>query len=96
MKAADCLIMPSLWEGFPITTIEGQAAGLAVICSDRVSRTVDVTGNCNFVPLDEEKWVTACLNSKKGSADQLNKVIDAGFDIKDAAVKLMHLYIDHC
>lgn len=96
LQAADCLLMPSLWEGFPISIIEGQAAGLAVICSDRVPRLGDVTGNCSFVPLEVDKWVNACISSKRGSCEQLDMVKKAGFDISDAAEELSRLYINNC
>ena len=96
LQGADCLVMPSLWEGFPISTIEAQAAGLAVICSDRIPRSVDVTGNCQFVSLQVNEWINACVASKRGSYEQLDMVKKAGFDISDAAEKLCCLYHDNC
>lgn len=96
LQAADCLIMPSLWEGFPISTIEAQAAGLAVICSDRIPRSVDVTENCQFVSLQVNEWINACIASKRGSSKQMDMVKKAGFDISDAAEKLCCLYRNNC
>ena len=96
LQGADCLVMPSLWEGFPISTIEAQAAGLAVICSDRIPQSVDVTGNCQFVSLQVNEWVNACINCRRGSYEQLDMVKKAGFDISDAAEKLSHLYFNNC
>ena len=33
MQAADCYIMPSLWEGLALVYVEAQAAGLKVFTS---------------------------------------------------------------
>jgi Glycosyltransferase len=96
LQGADVLLMPSLREGFPFSTIEAQAAGLSAICSDKVPNSVDITGNCIFLPLNVDKWVNACIKSRRGSDSQIEKVIEAGFDVSDAADKLTQLYLDNC
>lgn len=53
-QAMDIFVMPSLFEGVPVTGIEAQFAGLPCVFSDRVPQEVDFTGNCNFVGLDRD------------------------------------------
>lgn len=58
MKAADLMIMPSLYEGFPVTLVESQAAGLPSIISDNITKKVDFNMNLVvFIPLIVDKWV---------------------------------------
>lgn len=94
LQAADCLLVPSLWEGFSLSSIEGQTANLAVLCSVGVPRAADVIGNCKFLPLDVSDWVRACMECERGTEEPYLKVIEAGFDIHDAASKLTRIYMD--
>ena len=50
-NAFDIFVLPSLYEGLGLVAIEAQAAGLPCILSDTVTREVDVTGLCRFVPI---------------------------------------------
>lgn len=58
MNAMDCIVLPSLTEGFPISIIEAQAAGLKCILSDTITKEVNVTGDVKYLSLNEdlEKW----------------------------------------
>lgn len=84
----DVFVMPSLYEGFPVTLLEAQAAGLPCVISDTITREVDVTGNVEFLGLDVPRgeWaarVAANIGKKDGNA--AHKVRQAGYDIKDIA-----------
>lgn len=61
LQAADLLLLPSLFEGLPYTVLEAQAAGLACLVSDRVSRDVQVGGEVRFAPLESpaSAWADA-------------------------------------
>lgn len=96
LQGADCMLVPSLWEGFPLTAIEGQAAGLPVICSDKVPHSADVTENCRFLPLEVDEWAEACLNSHVINNDPISRIIDRGYDIHIAAERLTELYNVEC
>ena len=63
MSAMDVFIMPSYYEGFGISLIEAQTNGLTCFASDRVPREVDVTGNVNFLSLDDYNvWANSILD----------------------------------
>lgn len=47
--AADILVQPSLWEGLPLTVLEGHAAGLATVASDICGTREVVTAETGFL-----------------------------------------------
>ena len=63
LQVADVFFLPSFYEGLPIVALEAQAAGLACILSDRITKEVDITGNVVFVELNAPKsdWVDAII-----------------------------------
>ena len=56
MILADCLFMPSLFEGVPVTLLEAQAASLKCVVSDKVDEEVKITENVKFLPLSIDIW----------------------------------------
>lgn len=64
MSAFDVLLMPSLYEGFPVTLVESQTSGIVAVISDNISKEVDFNlGLINRRSLNESKgvWVNALL-----------------------------------
>lgn len=59
LAALDGLIMPSHYEGVPVSVIEAQATGLPCLISDAVSREVDLgVGLTSFLPInDPDPWI---------------------------------------
>jgi len=102
LSAADLTVMPSLYEGLPLTLIEAQTNGLRCVVSDTITREVDKTGNLTFLPLSSgaEHWaqVIAQLpletDRMKRSEAAAAKIRDCGYDIHDEAAKLKTLYIN--
>ncbi len=65
MKAADLMIMPSKYEGFPVTLVESQAAGLPSIVSDNITKKVDFDLHLvEFMPLFINNWTKYIRNKK--------------------------------
>ena len=65
MKAADLMIMPSLYEGFPITLVEAQTAGIPSLVSDNITKTVDFNINLiAFMALNVNEWVNYIIEKK--------------------------------
>jgi glycosyltransferase EpsF len=62
MKCHEGFLLPSLFEGFALVTIEAQAAELKCFCSDRITRDVDC-GLCHFISLDKsaKEWAEKIL-----------------------------------
>lgn len=58
MSVASAFLLPSLYEGLPITLIEAQAVGVPCIVSDVVTEEVQL-GLVEYLPLKRELWVEA-------------------------------------
>ncbi len=98
MGGADVMIMPSLYEGFPVVLVEAQSVGLRSVISDTISQEVDLdVGLIDFLSLksDLEKWTNMIILKKKSTftlEQRLNKISEQGFDIVSNVQKLQALY----
>lgn len=96
LQALNVFILPSLYEGLPVIGIEVQAAGVPMLCSDKVSTEVNISKCCKFISIDSVgPWVKAILNEKEyrriesAPAD----VIRAGYDIHTTTKLLTSIYL---
>ncbi len=97
MQAMDAFIMPSLYEGLPVTLIEAQAAGLKCFVSDTVDNNVDITGLVDFIPLDDSPkiWAEYILNNiNYERKNTFNQIVTKKYDIKQNALELQNFYLD--
>ena len=92
MQAADVFFLPSLTEGFPVTLVEAQAAGLpCVVSKQAVSQEADILQRMRFVSLDApvQQWADAILSvGDERVADAAEQVIAGGFDQKTAVKRV--------
>lgn len=102
LSALDLLLLPSKYEGFPVTLIESQNSCLPAIVSNKVSPEVKITDLIYFEKISEidsvNKWVQKIdeVNYKNRNEDKiknLNLLKNGGFDIIGEANKLTNLYI---
>ena len=61
--AMDKLLLPSRFEGVPITVVEAQAAGLSCVVSDTVAREVDFSGRVSFLPVRDTASFASALHA---------------------------------
>lgn len=97
MIGADMLVMPSLYEGLPVTLIEAQAAGLPCLVSENIDHKVNITDLIVFLPInksDEDKWVEQMIKlSSFDRQDTYDLIKKCHYDISDYKEILNTLYI---
>ena len=95
LQAMDVFVFPSKWEGLPVTVVEAQAAGLACVVSDTVTRDVAVSRLVRYLPIDSgiDAWVSALESTTISRENVIEEIKNAGFDINTAAEKLTEFYL---
>ena len=94
-QAMDIFLLPSLFEGMPISLIEAQAAGLPIITSNQITREIKVTDLIYFKPVEAEPYQWAKMIDDLYILfrdDMSKKIIEAGFDVKDTINELENYY----
>lgn len=99
LNAMDVLVLPSLYEGLPITLIEAQANGLPALVSDRITKEIQITDIIKYLPIDKGEgiWVEA-LAEVSESCENRSKyhdiVVDNWYDISTETKKLEQKYYE--
>lgn len=96
LQGMDIFLMPSLYEGFPVTGVEAQAAGLPCVFSDTITREVKILDTVEYLPLRASvaQWAdTVLCQAKDGDRQQACKVlIEKGYDVHTMAKRLIQIY----
>lgn len=100
LSAIDVILMPSLFEGFPLSLVEEQASGLPCLVSDVITDLCNITGMVHYISLSEspEKWAEkAFLLSKTTDRVNLSKnnielIKEYGYSVEVTAGILMNIY----
>ena len=91
MSAIDIILMPSLFEGLPLTAIEGQTAGCVCLLSDTITEEVKITNLVEFISIDDEdsSWVEIISEKLKyidvkSRVNYMDMVKNAKYDMRDS------------
>lgn len=94
-QAMDVFLLPSFFEGLPGVLVEAQAAGLACIVSDTVTREAEATDLVSWLSIDEppERWAEEVIKRavyvRRNTAKELTQ---AGFDVRTQAAGYTAFY----
>lgn len=97
MQMFDVFVMPSLYEGFPVTLVEAQAAGLHCVVSDNITNEVNITKSINYLSLKSpmNDWAKAMLKAaEKERKDNSKIIMEAGFDIMHNVKFIEEMFAD--
>lgn len=97
LQGMDIFIMPSVFEGLPVTLIEAQASGLKIIASDKITREVKITKLIDFVSIQRsaKDWAEIILKESIGNTrvDESSQIIKNGYDVRANAEWLEKYYL---
>ncbi|OOQ55577.1 hypothetical protein A0O00_01255 [Proteus mirabilis] len=88
-KYASLFILPSKWEGLPLSAVEAQSAQVPALISSNVTEEANI-GYATFIPLNLEDWVYNI--DKLLSLDKQDKNLDNKFSMKHNINLLNKLY----
>lgn len=99
LQAMDIFVMPSIYEGLPVTLVEAQAANLPCLITDNISEEVNITNLVYRESLNNNSliWANKIMDiSSKSNRENYKNVIDkikkSGYDIATTTEKLSNLY----
>ena len=92
-KTFDIFVLPSLYEGFPVTLVEAQLSGLRTLASNKISRECDLRlGLIEFLPLDTYVWADKIKNLLERDAPSAMPILDEVIDEYDVNIQWKKLY----
>lgn len=95
--AMDVFVLPSLFEGLPVTGIEAQYAGLPCIFSDEISKEVKITDDVQFIGIsnnDKQHWVSAFEKSADTNIDRFPKINCDIYNVNVSSADMQKRYIE--
>lgn len=96
MQAMDLFLFPSLFEGLPVVLVEAQAAGLRCITSTGVTAEANLTGDVEFINLDQSpiEWAQ-CILSKDNKRHDYKDILTAkGYNSEESVQALSKFYLE--
>ena len=96
--AMDCFILPSLYEGMPVSLVEAQASGLVCFCTDSLTKEAFSTDLVHGLSLKAgpKSWCDHIVDVNLSRKERLSELGKAGFDMEIEKDKLIEFYKNFC
>lgn len=93
-QVMDVFVMPSFFEGIPVTGIEAQFGNLPCIFSTKVPQEVSFTDKCKFLSLEEniDNWTETILKVNPSVRGKSSTAENSWYNIKNAKSILEDYY----
>lgn len=95
LSAMDIFVMPSVFEGFPVTGVEAQANGLHCIFSKNITQEIKLLDSTIFLSLEKgaESWADIILkmNKKRANSERVVSILQE-YSIRENAARLEKYY----
>lgn len=95
-SAFDVFVLPSLYEGLPVVSMEACAAGLPLLLSDKITKECAVTDSVQFLPIDDpEIWAEKIFESGDNDRIKVSDQMAYGpYNIRNCVKELEDFYSD--
>ncbi len=92
-QAMDIFLMPSLFEGLPLTGVEAQASKLKCYFADTITKEVIISNNVKFLSLKltPEQWADKIVQDAKYERNNV-EILNQDFNIKILAKNMEEKY----
>lgn len=97
LSGSDVFVLPSLWEGLPVTVIEAQANGLHCVVTEGLTEEMNALGMVEYVSLEQSPavWAEALWDgATQPREDTYDKMESSGYDINTTAPWLQAFYME--
>lgn len=95
LNAIDLFLLPSWFEGLPLSLVEVQSNGLQSIVSDNITREIEITDIIKYMKLEKDLWMKEIVDIEEIDYEReiySDIVKNNGYDIELASLKLIQKY----
>lgn len=86
LAGADIFLMPSLYEGMPLSSIEAQVSGIQCLLSDTITKEISISNRCIFLSINRmSDWVEKIRQYKPN--ERIDFRLDNRFNIMNVTEK---------